>query len=68
MFDFELLIGQTKEKALNILAENGYNDIECIINSKSNALCDSLLVCKVENCDNKIKLVLGEFYLNIKEL
>ena len=65
MFDFESLIGHKKDVAVKILNENGYNDIEFVLNSKHNDLCDSLLVCKVENNDNKIKLILGEFYLNI---
>ena len=65
MFDFECLIGQTKDCAVNILNQNGYNNIEFIINSKRNDLCDSLLVCKAEFIDGKVVLVLGEFYLNI---
>ena len=65
MFDFECLIGQTKDCAVNILNQNGYNNIEFIINSKSNDLCDSLLVCKAEKLDDKVVLILGEFYLNI---
>lgn len=66
MFDFESLIGLKKDDAIKILKNSGYNDIEIIINSKSNDLCDSFLVCKAEEKDGKVMLVLGEFYLNIK--
>lgn len=66
MFNFESLIGQKKDKALEILANNGYKDIEIIINSKKNELCDSQLVCKAIQENGKVVLVIGEFYLNVK--
>ena len=66
MFDFECLIGLEKNEALEILSENGYKQIETIINSKSNDLCDSLLVCKAEIIESKVVLILGEFHLKIK--
>ena len=66
MFDFESLIGQKKDKALEILAKNGYKDIEIIINSKKNELVDSQLVCKATQENGKVVLVVGEFYLNLK--
>ena len=66
MFEFESLIGLKKDDAIEILKNNGYNDIEIIINSKSNNLCDSYLVCKAEEKNGMVMLVLGEFYLNIK--
>ena len=66
MFDFSSLIGIEKNEAIDILKKNGYNKTEIIINSKSNNLCDSLLVCKAEEKDNEVILVCGEFYLNIK--
>ena len=66
MFEFNKLIGLEKNKAIEILSSKGYKEIEIIINSKSNDLNDSLLVCKVEELNNKIILICGEFYLNIK--
>jgi len=67
MFDFESLIGYKKDEAVKILSENGYKNIEFIINSKRNDLCDALLVCKALLHNEKVILVLGEFYLNIEE-
>ena len=66
MLNLRNLIGKKKEDAVKILTENGYNDIEVIINSKSNDLTDSVLVCKAEKINEKVVLVCGEFYLNIK--
>ena len=66
MFDFESLIGLSKDDAIKILQNNGYNKIEIIINSKSNDLCDSQLVCKAEEKNGIVRLIVGEFYLNIK--
>ena len=65
--DFKDLIGLEVNAAKKILAKFGYNDIEEVINSKSNEQCDSLVVCAVRNDDGKITLILGEFFLNIKE-
>lgn len=64
--DFSSLIGLDEKKAREILAKNGYNNIETIINSKHNELCDSLLVCSANEENGKVSLVCGEFYLNIK--
>ena len=66
MFDFEKLIGLEKEKAEDILHELGYKDIEIVINSKRNELCDSLLVCKADENEGKVTLICGEFYLKLK--
>ena len=65
--DFKDLIGLEVNDAKKILAKFGYNDIEEVINSKSNEQCDTLVVCAVRNDDSKITLILGEFFLNIKE-
>lgn len=65
--DFNSLIGLDEKTARQFLEKNGYNNIETIINSKSNELCDTLVVCAVRSCESKITLVCGEFYLNMKE-
>ena len=64
--DFNSLIGLDEEKARQFLLENGYNNIETIVNSKDNNLCDTKVVCAVRKFDKKITLVCGEFYLNIE--
>ena len=61
------LIGLEVKKAKKILSEFGYNDIEEIINSKDNELCDTTIVCAVRENGTKVTLVCGEFYLNIGE-
>ena len=60
------LIGLEETKARQVLAENGYDDIETIINSKHNENCDTLIVCAVKENDGKVILICGEFYLEIK--
>lgn len=65
--DFNSLIGLSEQKAKQFLLQNGYNNIETIINSKNNEKCDTLVVCAVREADKKITLVCGEFYLNMKE-
>ena len=64
--DFSSLIGLDEQKAIQILKENGYKDIEVKKNSEHNDLCDSFLVCLAKEEDGKAILVCGEFYLNIK--
>ncbi len=66
MFDFDSLIGQEEKTAREILQKNGYNDVETIINSKKDAKTDTLIVVKAENLGSKVRLICGEFYLNIK--
>ena len=66
MFDFESLIGLEKEEALKILEAGGYKNVDVVINSKSNDLCDTYLVCKAENQNGRVVLICGEFYLKIK--
>ncbi len=66
MLDFENLVGLDSKQAAEILHENGYKDIEIVINSNKNLLCDSLLVAKVKKNGGKVVLVCGEFYLDIK--
>ena len=65
--DFNDLIGLDVTDAKKVLNNFGYNDIEEVINSKSNELCDTLVVCAVRQKNKKITLVCGEFYLNVKE-
>ena len=62
---FENLIGLKEKKARQFLKKNGYNNIETIINSKHNDLCDTVVVCAVREENAKITLICGEFYLNI---
>ena len=62
---FENLIGLKEKKARQFLEKNGYNNIETIINSKHNDLCDTLVVCAIREKNAKITLICGEFYLNI---
>ena len=66
MFDFDCLIGLDKNKAIEILSQNGYNNVEVVINSKENSFCDSLLVCAALQKNDKVVLTMGEFYLNLK--
>ena len=65
--DFKDLIGLKLDDAKKVLNSFGYNDIEEVINSKTNELTDAQIVCAVRQTDNKITLVLGEFFLNVKE-
>ena len=65
--DLKDLIGLEVKKAKKILSEFGYNDIEEIINSKDNELCDTTMVCAVRKNGTKVTLVCGEFFLNVKE-
>ena len=65
--DFNDLIGLDVTDAKKVLNNFGYNDIEEVMNSKSNELCDTLVVCAVRQLGEKITLILGEFILNIKE-
>ena len=44
---FENLIGLEEKKARQFLEKNGYNNIETVINSKHNDLCDTLVVCAI---------------------
>ena len=65
--DFKDLIGLDVIDAKKVLNNFGYNDIEEVINSKTNELCDSIVVCAVRESNKKITLVCGEFFLKIKE-
>ena len=60
------LIGLDEQKARQILAENGYNKVETIINSKDSNLCDTRVVCSVRKNNGAVTLICGEFYLNIE--
>lgn len=65
--DFRDLVGLGVDDAKKVLGNFGYNDIEEVINSKSNEKCDALVVCAVRENGKKITLVCGEFFLNVKE-
>ena len=67
MFDFDSLIGLEVSEAKEILAKNGFNDINIVINSKQNDKTDTLVVCATNFCGDFVTLVCGEFYLNLKE-
>lgn len=66
MFDLNCLIGKELEEAKKILIENNENKIEVTENSKHSEKCDCLLVCKAEKVDETVKLVCGEFCVNLK--
>lgn len=66
MFDFDSLIGLEVGEAKEILAKNGFNDINIVINSKQNDKTDKLIVCATKQSGTFVTLVCGEFYLNIK--
>ena len=51
--DFRDLIGLTVDDAKKVLINFGYNDIEEVINSKSNEKCDTSVVCAVRKNDKK---------------
>ena len=64
--DFNSLIGLEESEARRVLVENGFDDIETIINSKHNDSTDTLIVCAAKENDGKVILICGEFYLEIK--
>ena len=66
--DFKDLIGLKVDDAKKVLNNFGYNDIEEVINSKTNDQTDTLMVCAVRHDNKKVILVLGEFFLNVKEI
>ena len=66
--DFKDLIGLKVDDAKKVLNNFGYNDIEEVINSKTNDQTDTLMVCAVRHDHKKVILVLGEFFLNVKEI
>ncbi len=67
MFDFDSLVGLEESQAKNILKENGFKNIKSILNSKQTLLSGTKLVCAVQQKDDEIVLICGEFLLNIKE-
>ena len=64
--DFSSLIGLDEQKAIQILKENGYKDIEVKRNFEHKELCDSFLVCLAKEENGKAVLISGEFHLDIK--
>ena len=64
--EFNSLIGLDEQKARQVLAKNGYNKVEVIINSKDNNLCDTKVVCAICENEGVVTLLCGEFYLNIE--
>ena len=67
MFDILSVIGLEESKAVEVLNQNGINNVKIIYNSKHNDLCDTKLVCSVRKSGEIVTLVCGEFYLSIKE-
>ena len=67
MFDFDSLVGLEESQAKNILKENGFKNIKSILNSKQTLLSGTKLVFAVQQKDDEIVLICGEFLLNIKE-
>lgn len=61
MFDENSLIGLDVTVAKEILAQNGYGDVDIKINSKSNENCNVTLVCAVRICEKQVTLICGEF-------
>ena len=66
MFDLNILIGKTKEKAIELLNENGFFKIETKLNYKHDDKCDTLLVCSAKLKKDVVVLVVGEFCFNIE--
>ena len=64
--EFNSLIGLDEQKARQVLAKNGYNKVEVIINSKDNNLCDTKVVCAVRENEGVVTLLCGEFYLSVE--
>ena len=67
MFDLFSVIGLEEQKAIELLKKNGFDKINIKINSKHNDLCDTNLVCGVQENENGVTLVCGEFFLGIKK-
>ena len=68
MFDFDSLIGLEIEKAKALLNDAGFKNIEVVLNTdkRQNNVCDTILVCAVRVADDSIRLICGEFLLQIK--
>lgn len=67
MFDFDNLIGLEITKAKEILIQNGFNDIDVVMNAEHNDKCDKILVCAARHISGKVTLVCGEFFFGLKK-
>ena len=68
MFDINLIIGETTEKAIEILKQNGFFKIKIKQNFKHEDRCETNLVCSASFEDDEVVLIVGEFCLNVGEL
>ena len=68
MFDKNLIIGETTEKAIEILKQNGFFKTIIKQNSKHEDRCDTELVCAVNFDGDTVVLVVGEFCLNLEDI
>lgn len=59
--NFDDLIGLKNENAIQLLRENGYNNIEIIDNFKNDDGCNQTIVCFAKEEDGIVKLVCGKF-------
>ena len=66
MFNFNDLIGLELGLAKEKLKNNGFKNINIVLNSKHNEKCDTVLVCAVKENNNGITLICGEFFMNIE--
>ena len=68
MFDINLIIGETTEKAIEILKQNGFFKIKIKQNFKHEERCETELVCSVDFNEDEVTLIVGKFCFNIEEL
>ena len=68
MFDINLIIGETTEKAIEILKQNGFFKTIVKQNAKHEDRCETNLVCAAWFEDDTAVLVVGEFCLNLEEI
>ncbi len=61
--DLNDLIGYEMSEAKQLLKNEGFENIDIIINSKENEKCNKTLVCSVRQTDNHITLICGQFYI-----
>ncbi len=61
MFDENSLIGLEVTVAKEILLQNGYDNINVKINSKSDEFCNMTVVCAVRVCEKQVTLICGDF-------
>ncbi len=68
MFDFLSLVGDTTKVAIQKLKDSGFQKIKIEQNLKQEPKCDTQLVCSAKLLDSgEVKLVVGEFCINVEE-